>query len=61
MGFVWSSLNVGDIIAYSASVQIDEMRDNLDWLDNNVANRTNNATVNGTNNTTDFGANNAKV
>jgi hypothetical protein len=48
MGFVWGALAVGDKVLYSASVQLDEMRDNADWLNDNQANRTYNATVDAT-------------
>lgn len=45
MGFVWGGLAVGDKVLYSPGVQIDEMRDNADWIDDNLANVTYNGTV----------------
>jgi hypothetical protein len=48
MGFVWGALAVGDKVLYSPAVQLDEMRDNADWLDDNLANVTYNGTVDAT-------------
>ena len=45
MAFVWSSINVGDIITYSPNIQIDELRDNADWLDDNAADKIYHGTV----------------
>lgn len=36
MAFVWHPAALqNEIITYSANIQIDEMRDNTDWLDDN--------------------------
>jgi hypothetical protein len=48
MPFVWGSLAIGDKVLYSASVQLDEMRDNVDWLDDHLANGTYNGTIHAT-------------
>jgi len=48
MGFVWDPLAVNDKVLYAANVQIDELRDNADWIDDNMANRTYNGTIDAT-------------
>ena len=45
MGFVWGALAVGNKVLWAPSVQLREMEDNADWLNDNQANRTYNATI----------------